>query len=136
MDRLAAASSEQLTQIRDVGPVVAQSVADFFSRAETVRTLEKLKSHGVNMRDTESPPVSAALSGLTFVITGTLDGLSRAEATARIEAAGGRVTSAVTGKTDYVLAGAEAGSKLDRARELGIKVLTQPEWEELIGHGR
>jgi DNA ligase (NAD+) len=136
MERLAAASPEQLTHIRDVGPVVAQSVADFFSRADTVRTLEKLKRHGVNMKHTDAPPAAGALSGLTLVITGTLDGVSRAEATARIEAAGGRVTSAVTGKTDYVLAGAEAGSKLDRARKLGIKVLTQSEWEELIQHGR
>jgi DNA ligase (NAD+) len=111
-------------------------VAEFFQRAETVELLKKLKLAGVKLTPAGRAPAAGALAGKTFVLTGTLEDLSRAEATARIEALGGRVTSSVTSKTDYVLAGADAGSKLDRARELGVRVLTQSEWEEMTRHAR
>jgi DNA ligase (NAD+) len=138
LERLSKATADELQGVRDVGPVVAQSVAGFFEGQATRVLLDKLKRAGVETGAALEAPDSGSgrLAGLTFVLTGTLDGLSRQEATSRIEEAGGRVTSSVTGKTDFVLAGDDAGTKLEKARKLGVKVLTQSEWEEMIRHDR
>lgn len=136
LERLSEATAAELQDLRDVGPVVAQSVADFFSSRDTRTLLDKLRRAGVSMDAESGTTGQGHLSGLSFVLTGTLDGLSRQEATSRIEQAGGRVTSTVTGKTDFVLAGEDAGSKLDKARKLGVKVLSQSDWEEMLRHGR
>lgn len=135
LERLSAAEAQELQTIRDVGPVVARSVADFFASDSTRTVLAKLKKAGVGTKDESQAPAGSGLAGMTFVLTGTLEGVSRAEATARIESQGGRVTSSVTGKTNFVIAGEAAGSKLEQARKLGVRVLTQDEWEELLRNG-
>lgn len=132
LSKLAQASTNALTTICDVGPIVAQSVALFFSQSETQIIMDKLRAAGVNMQSTDSVPASGPLSGMTFVLTGTLMGISRTEAASRIEALGGRVSGSVSSKTTHLLAGEDAGSKLARARELRVTVLNQAEWENLI----
>lgn len=136
LERLSAAGVTDLQEIRDVGPVVAQSVADFFRSPATATLLEKFKRAGVRTADLDpAARAEGIFSGLSFVLTGTLDGISRTDATARIEALGGRVTSSVTGKTHFVVAGADAGTKLEKAHKLGVKVLSQSEWEEMMRDG-
>lgn len=137
LNALAGSSLEDLTAVDGVGSVIAQSVVDWFSRdhnLELVRTLDEL---GVNIRRTaeEAPPegVSAELAGKTFVVTGTLDGMSRSDAQAAIKAAGGKVTGSVSRNTDFLVVGGSPGSKLDKARELGVAVLEQPAFEALLG---
>jgi DNA ligase (NAD+) len=126
LDALAAASKEELEQIPGIGPKLAHSVADWFARETNRRVLEKIEEAGVR---TEREEVEATgpqpLEGLTFVITGTLPTLSREQANALIVAHGGRVTGGVSGKTDYLLAGERAGSKLAKAEKLGIPVLDE-----------
>ena len=126
LDALAAASREDLQQIPGIGPKLADSVADWFSRATNRRVLEKLKAAGVR---TEVEKVEAAgpqpLAGLTFVISGTLLAMSREQATAFIEAHGGKVTGSISSKTDYLVAGEKAGSKLDKAEKLGVQVIDE-----------
>ena len=128
-DALAKASTEELADIHDVGPVIAESVSQFCAHAENRRTLDRLSEAGVRLDEdpATTPPSDAAqpLAGKVFVLTGTLPNLKRSDAQALIEAAGGRVTSSVTRKTDYVVAGSEAGSKLQRAEDLGIAILDE-----------
>lgn len=126
LDNIMNASSEQLTQVSDVGPVVAQSLRTFFDQAHNREVVEQLRACGINWEEGE--PVEAAnlpLAGLTFVITGTLPNLGREDLKARLEAAGAKVAGSVSKKTHYVVAGAEAGSKLDKAQELGVPVLDE-----------
>lgn len=134
IERLSEATSEELQTIRDVGPVVAESVADFFARADTRALLTRLEKGGVRATDQPAVAQARSLSGKTFVLTGTFDGISRAEATSRIEAAGGRVSSSVSGSTHFVVAGENPGSKLEKAQKLGVRVLSQSEWEQLMSH--
>jgi DNA ligase (NAD+) len=126
MDGIAMATVDELQSVREIGPIVAASIQQFFSMPENRALLKKLKSGGlvfptVKSTDTGSLP----LNGQTFVLTGTLESMKREEAQARIEELGGRVAGSVSKKTSVVVAGAEAGSKLDKARELGI-----PVWDE------
>ncbi len=121
------AGVEQLLEVNDVGPVVAQSIALFFAQPHNREVVEQLRAAGVHWPESE-PVADAAtlpLSGKTFVLTGALPTLTRDDAKARIEACGGKVAGSVSRKTDYVVAGAEAGSKLDRARGLGVAVLDE-----------
>jgi DNA ligase (NAD+) len=126
LDALAAASREQMEQIPGIGPKLAASVADWFERETNRQVVAKLKAAGVR---TEAEEVEAVgpqpLAGLTFVITGTLPTLSREQAKAFVEEHGGRVTGSVSGKTDYLLAGEKAGSKLAKAEKLGVPVLDE-----------
>jgi len=134
LDALAAASPGELEQIPGIGPKLAQSVADWFARQTNRQVLEKLKAAGVRA---EQERVEAAgprpLDGLTFVITGTLPALSREQAAALIETHGGRVTGSVSGKTDYLLAGEQAGSKLAKAEKLDVPVLDEAALRAMIG---
>jgi DNA ligase (NAD+) len=125
-DALAAASAEEMEQIPGIGPKLAHSVADWFTHRPNRQVIEKLKAAGVRMEAEAVEPVGPQpLAGLTFVITGTLPTMSREQAKSAIEAAGGRVTGSVSGKTDYLLAGERAGSKLAKAEKLGVTVIDE-----------
>jgi len=137
---LMAADEAGLQQVPDVGPVVAQSICQFFAEAhnrEVIAQLHDRDGHnerGVHWDETAgAPPAKAsALSGKTFVLTGTMDAMSREEAKERIEALGGKVSGSVSKKTDYVVAGAEPGSKLAKAQELGTTILDETAFLELL----
>ncbi|MGL5986513.1 MAG: NAD-dependent DNA ligase LigA, partial [Burkholderiales bacterium] len=133
IDALIHADVEQLLAVADVGPVVAQSIVDFFAEAHNVEVIEQLRAAGVNWPAIEKLSSSnTKLSGKTFVLTGTLPTLSRDDAKARLETAGAKVAGSVSKKTDYVVAGTEAGSKLVKAQELGIPVLDEAQMLELL----
>jgi DNA ligase (NAD+) len=144
LQRLQEASVEQLLQVPDVGPVVAQSVHDYFRQPQHIKWLEQLRALGMQWSETapateagpEPAPAGALpLSGKTLVLTGTLPTLSREAAQALIEAAGGRVSTSVSKKTHYVVAGAEAGSKLEKALALGLPVLDEAGLRALLAPG-
>ncbi len=126
LDRLMEASVEQLLEVNDVGPIVAQSIHTFFQQPHNREVVEQLRAVGITW-DEHEPTAAAPLpmSGKTFVLTGTLPTLAREDAKALIEAAGGKVAGSVSKKTDYVVAGAEAGSKLAKAQELGVAILDE-----------
>ena len=117
----------------DVGPVVASSIARFFAEPHNREVIAQLRAAGVHWKD-GAPQRAAAgpLAGRTFVLTGTLPIWTRDEAKGRIEAAGGKVAGSVSGKTDYVVAGEEAGSKLDKARALGVAVIDEAALRRLL----
>lgn len=123
LEKLAVADAEALQQIRDVGPVVAQSVAQFFAEPHNLEVIDRLRQAGVRYEPVVPKPASGAVEGRSFVLTGALSGMSRDEAKALIEAAGGRVSGSVSKKTDFVVAGSDAGSKLEKARKLGITII-------------
>jgi DNA ligase (NAD+) len=137
LDRILDASVEQLLEVKDVGPVVAQSIRTFFDQPHNREVVEQLRAAGVGWEEHEGAAADTApkpLTGKTFVLTGTLPGMSRDEAKELIEAAGGKVSGSVSKKTHYVVAGAEAGSKLDKAQELGITILDQAGLEALLAN--
>lgn len=127
LDALMAADEATLMQVRDVGPIVAQSIQHFFAEPHNREVVAQLRIAGVNWPEQEGVRQSSPmpLSGKTFVLTGTLPGLSREEAAALLEAAGAKITGSVSKKTDYVVAGVDAGSKLDKARALDVPVLDE-----------
>ena len=125
-DGIKTAELDALTAIRDIGGIVAQSVVDFFKHPEYTAVIERMFKAGVKPQEAEAPvSYNANISGKTFVLTGTLPTLKRSEAQAMIETAGGRVSSSVSKNTDYVLAGESAGSKLDKAQDLGVAVIDE-----------
>ena len=124
MDALMAASAEELERVEEVGPRISQAILEFFLTAANRALVESLKRAGVEMT-AEKKQRTAQLAGLTFVLTGTLPTLTRDEAKQKIEAAGGKTAGSVSKKTSYVVAGEEAGSKLDKARELGVPVIDE-----------
>jgi DNA ligase (NAD+) len=136
MDRIAAADVAELQGADEVGPKVGESIAAFFRESHNQTLLERLKAAGLQFTHEIKPKTGGKLKGLTFVLTGTLPSLTRDDAKEKIEAAGGKVTSAVSAKTSYVVAGEEAGSKLDKANALGLKVIGEPELLELLDQGR
>ena len=126
LDALMAASEAELLAVRDVGPIVAQSIAQFFAEPHNLDVVDKLRAAGVHWPESTGLQQSAGiLAGKTLVLTGTLPTLTREAAKDKIEAAGGKVAGSVSKKTDYVVAGAEAGSKLEKARELGVAILDE-----------
>ena len=131
LDALAAAGPERLLEVAEVGPNTAAAVVSWFSRPRHRELVEKLRRHGVNLSSRAPRPAAGggALAGRTVVITGTLPGIARADATARMEAAGAKVSASISAKTDFLLAGEAAGSKLERARALGVRVVT---WDEML----
>lgn len=133
IDALAAASVEQLQEIDGIGPEVAASVHGWFSSDAGRAVVADLKSVGVNTVQPRKPAASDRLAGRTLVVTGTLARHSRKEIEDLIKQHGGRVAGSVSKKTDYVVVGADAGSKLDKARQLGVKTLTEEQFERLIG---
>ncbi len=132
IDALMDADLEQLASAPDVGPIIARSIRTFFDAAATQDMIRRMKSAGVAFPPESGLSGEQPLAGTTFVLTGTLQGVTRQEAKQRIEALGGRVAGSVSLKTNYVVAGDDSGSKVDRARELDITILTQREWEELL----
>ena len=126
LDRLIDATETDLLAVRDVGPIVAQSIIQFFAEPHNLEVVKKLRAAGVHWSEsTGLPPSAGILTGKTLVLTGTLPALTREAAKEMIEAAGGKVAGSVSKKTDYVVAGAEAGSKLAKAQELGVAILDE-----------
>ena len=132
LEGLQAAGGERLEQVPEVGPVVAESIRAFFENEKNLRVLEKLRQGGVVFPLQREASGPQPLSGQTFVLTGALSGMTREEATSAIERLGGRVTSSVSKKTDAVIAGRDPGSKLNRARELGVRIVDQEGFADLL----
>jgi DNA ligase (NAD+) len=134
LDALAsAAQKNQLGRITGIGEVIAKSVSAFFTEPRNEELLQRLKAAGVNTVEPMAASTDGALSGKTYVITGTLPSLSRAKATSLIEEAGGRVAGSVSKKTDALVAGEEAGSKLEKAKELDVEVIDEAELLRRVG---
>jgi DNA ligase (NAD+) len=135
LDDIFAASAEQLMESEDIGEVIAKSLTNWYSDSHNKNLVERLRKAGLNFKSELYKPRAAAgpLAGKIFVLTGTMPNLKREEAAARIEAAGAKVSGSVSKKTDFVVAGAEAGSKLDKANALGIKVIDEAELLKMLG---
>lgn len=133
LDRLARASREELLEVPEVGPKVAEAIVEFFSEKANREIIEQLKQAGVRTREEKAKPKDTRLAGKTFVFTGTLERYSREQAAELVRAHGGKVSSSVSKNTDYVVVGAEPGSKYDKARALGVKILSEEEFEKLVG---
>jgi DNA ligase (NAD+) len=139
LDRIRDATAEEITAVDGVGSIIAESLASFFAVEANRRVIEKLREAEVSL---DGPPAAepvdtggVSLAGLTFVLTGSLETLSRDEAQAAIEARGGKVTGSVSKKTSYVVAGASPGSKLAKAEELGVTVLEDAAFVRLLAEG-
>ena len=132
MKKLNEASIEQLQEVNEVGPRIAESIRQFFDEPRNQALVKRLGEHGLAMTGKKRER-GTALAGKTFVITGTLANYSRDAAKKLIEDAGGKVSGSVSKKTDYVVTGDDPGSKLDKARELGVKVIDEKEMEDLVG---
>jgi DNA ligase (NAD+) len=125
LDALACATQEEIMAVRGIGEIIAVGVESYFSNAAARRLIEKLRRAGVNFIEPHQVASGGALSGKTVVITGTLPTLSRTRATEVVEKAGGRVTNSVSRSTSFLVAGADAGSKLEKARSLGIEIIDE-----------
>ena len=132
LDEIMLADVQRFLQIDEIGDKMAESVVKFFSQEQTLHTIDRLKEAGVNMRGSKKKIKDARFEGLTFVLTGTLENYSRHKVTEIIESFGGKVSGSVSKKTSYVLSGDEAGSKLEKAHQLGVKVIEEKEFKELI----
>ena len=132
MDKIMEASYESLCIREEVGKIIAKSVYDFFREEQTIDVINKLKSYGVNMEAESGENIDDRFAGQTFVLTGTLEKYSREEASEIIEKLGGKTSGTVSKKTTYVLAGEAAGSKLTKAQSLGIPIISENEFEEMI----
>jgi DNA ligase (NAD+) len=135
MDAILEAPIEKLQQVPDIGPVVADSIRAFADEPRNRELIARLQAAGVNMESLQ-PEVDQAqpgeLAGKTFVLTGTLFSMSREEATAAVQRLGGKVSGSVSRKTSFVVVGEEAGSKLEKARQLGVPILSEDEFKGLI----
>ncbi len=134
LDALMSATEEELTAVPDIGGITAKSLLDWFANEQSQHLIRTLREAGVSFDSTEAP-VGDRLAGKTFVLTGTLPTMDRKEAAALIEAQGGKVSGSVSKKTSYVVAGEAAGSKLQKANDLGIPVLTEDELMKLLSEG-
>ncbi len=133
LDRIARAKPEELEAVEEIGPVIAASVHRFLSQPQNRRVVEKLRRAGVRMETAQAAqPRSDAFRGMTFVLTGTLERWTREEASELIRSFGGKVSGGVSGKTTWVVAGEAPGSKLDRARQLGVGILSETEFVDLL----
>jgi DNA ligase (NAD+) len=132
MDKLAAASAEKLMEVGEVGPKVAEGVLEFFSESANRKLIEHLRVAGVNMKEERAAPISAKFAGKTFVFTGTLANRTREEAEALVAAHGGKAGGSVSKKTSYVVVGSDAGSKLEKAKSLGVPVVDETQFEKLV----
>jgi DNA ligase (NAD+) len=135
LERLSHASVEELVEIHEIGSTMAQSIRDWFADPGNERLCRRLQEAGVRTETEKKAggPGDERFAGKQFVLTGTLPGMSRDEARALIEASGGRVTSSVSKKTDFVVAGAEPGSKLDKAKQLGVQVVDEAGFKKMLG---
>jgi DNA ligase (NAD+) len=133
LDAVMAADRETFEKVHEIGPEIASSLESFFKEEHNRQVIRRLRAHGLAIEDVPQAGRGARpLAGKTFVFTGGLERLSRDEASRRVERLGGRAASSVSKQTDYVVAGADAGSKLNQARKLGVKILTEEEFEALI----
>jgi DNA ligase (NAD+) len=126
-----AETKEEMDALDQIGDTVIESLSEYFSEAHNVRRIDRLVKQ-VEIRDAEKPRADSAVAGKTVVFTGTLEQMTRDEAKASAERLGAKVSGSVSKKTDYVVAGPGAGSKLTEAKKLGVKVLTEDEWVALI----
>lgn len=126
------ATFEELISVQDVGDIVAKCVLEFFHEEKVLNTIEELFNLGVKPIFEETVIVESSFNGKTVVVTGTLQNYSRGEIKAKLEGLGAKVSGSVSKKTDYVIAGEEAGSKLTKAQDLGVTVLTEEEFEKMI----
>lgn len=132
IDNLAAATIEELSEVEEVGPIVANSIKEFFSQEQTKDLINRLKEAGVNVERIKTEDEDDRFTGKTFVLTGSLDKYSRDEASEIIERFGGKTSGSVSKKTSYVLAGEDAGSKLTKAQNLGVTIITEQEFIDMI----
>ena len=132
IDNLISATFDDLSMLNDIGPIVANSIREFFLEDQTIDLINKLKQAGVNTESLEEESDDKRFEGKTFVLTGSLEDFTRGEASDIIEKLGGKTSGTVSKKTDYVLAGEEAGSKLAKAEKLGITILTEEQFKEMI----
>jgi DNA ligase (NAD+) len=132
MEKIAAASAEELQEAQEVGPKVAESICVFFREPQNQLLVDRLKAARLSFEYTVKQKKEGVLAGLTFVLTGTLPRMTREEAKYRIEAAGGKVAASVSGKTSFVVAGDDAGSKLDKAKSLNIRIIGEEELREML----
>ncbi len=133
LDEIRAASVEDLAGTEGIGPKIADSLAAYMTRPEAERIIERLKADGLDPRVERAAPTDTTLTGMTFVFTGALAKMTREEAEALVRLRGGKAAGSVSKKTTHLVAGEEAGSKLDKARELGVNVLTEDEFREMVG---
>ncbi|HET8864807.1 MAG TPA: helix-hairpin-helix domain-containing protein, partial [Gracilimonas sp.] len=133
MAKLKLVSVEELEAVDSIGPRIAESVVKFFSNEKNRSIVERLGEHGLQFEKEEEEQASNIFEGKKFVLTGSLPTYTRKEATDLIEKHGGKTASSVSGNTDFVLAGESAGSKLDKAKELGVEILDEDAFRELIG---
>ena len=136
LDALMSASEAELLEVRDVGPVLAASIRRFFDEAHNREVIEQLRAGGVHWAEGVRRASGSALTGMTFVLTGSLPTLSRDDAKALLEAEGAKVAGSVSKKTNYVVAGEDAGSKLDKARELGVPVIDEDGMRKLLSENK
>ena len=132
IDNLMNAKYEELSEINDIGPIVANSIASFFEESQTRDLIQRLKENNVNMESLEEEVQDKRFEGKTFVLTGSLEEFTRGQASDIIEKLGGKTSGTVSKKTDYVLAGSEAGSKLTKAQNLGVQIITEEEFKEMV----
>jgi DNA ligase (NAD+) len=132
LDKLAKATEAELLEVNEVGPKVAEGILEFFSEKSNRELMEKLRKAGLRFTEERKAPQDSRLVGKTFVITGTLERWSREEAKELIESLGGKVTDSVSKKTSYLVVGAEPGSKLEKARSLGVEILNEPAFAKLV----
>jgi DNA ligase (NAD+) len=132
LQKLADATAEQLEEVPEVGPKVARSIADFFSEPANRKLIQRLKDEGLNLTEKRAAPEDTRFAGMTFVFTGALARRSRDEGGAEVVRHGGKVTNSVSKLTNYVVVGADPGSKFEKARSLGVPVLNEEEFEELL----
>lgn len=132
MERLEEADVEALTAVNDIGEISAGCIVDFFTEEKNKKLMERLRSYGVNMEEKEQEAAGTLFAGMTFVITGTLPEMERKEAAALVESQGGKVSGSVSKKTTYVLAGENAGSKLNKAQELGVEVIDEAKFRAML----
>lgn len=133
MDELMQAPEEELAHIEGIGPVIAQSVSQYFNRPQTLELIEKLRTAGVTLKEHQPSQHKGILSGKTFVLTGTLKSMSRESAKEHIETLGGKVLSSLSKRTDFLVVGDNPGSKLNKAAQLGVAVLEEPQFLETLG---
>lgn len=132
LDRLREAEEEELTRVEEIGPKIGEAVVQFFNTAETGPVLEKLRKAGVNFEEPTVEAISEDLAGKTFVFSGALDSFTRDEAAALVEEKGGRASSSISRKTDYLVAGEDPGSKLEKARRLDVRVIDEEEFKKML----
>jgi DNA ligase (NAD+) len=132
LERLMTATEEELTAVPEIGPKIAASMRAFFAEPQNRAVITGLVDAGVNIESTAAAAAARPLAGKVFVLTGALAGLTRDQAAARIEMLGGRVASSVSRRTNYVVAGENPGAKLDKARELGVPVINEDEFNTLL----